>query len=186
MRKETWRRSAPQSLRAAVVVEESLLELANGHPAAGIDFAALLQPNLCETDHHAAEQAQRKSGLGVADPAVVFAQGDVQSMMQAALDDPIAAFEFEKVGRIQLFEGETADRINDFGALPTLVPDPPAEPGDGLISGKAHRLRGRLLAIQYSNRMLSSVVLRAQGVGAPGGPRGIPASRLITLSVSFL
>ena len=90
------------------------MELAGGHPAAGIDSAAFLQPNLGETDHHPAKQAQGKSGLGVADPAVVFAEGDVQSVMQAALDDPIAAIEFEKVGRIQLFEGETADEINDY------------------------------------------------------------------------
>ena len=86
-------------------------------------------------------------------------------------------FEFEKVGRIQLFEGETADKINDFGALPTLAPDPPAEPGDGLISGKAPLLRGCLLVIQYSNLVPSSVVLPAQGVGVRGGPRGKNAAR---------
>jgi len=78
------------------VVKESLLELAGGHPAAGIDFAAFLQPDLCETDCDPAKQAQCKSSLGVADPAVVFAQSDVQSVMQAALDDPIM-FRFTKI-----------------------------------------------------------------------------------------
>ena len=132
-------------------MEELLLELAGGHSAAGIGFAALLQPDLRETDHPAAKQAQGKSRLGVADPAVIFAQSDVQSAMQAALDDPIATFELEKVCRIQLLESEAADEINDSGGFLTLAPDPSAEPGDGLSSGKAHLLRGRFLAIQHSD-----------------------------------
>jgi hypothetical protein len=81
-------------------MEESFLELAGGRPAARIDFAALLQPSLREAHHHPAEQAQGKSRLGVADPAVIFAQRDVQRMMQTALDDPVAPLELEKAGRV--------------------------------------------------------------------------------------
>jgi hypothetical protein len=59
-------------------MEEALLELGGGRAGAGIDFAALLQPSLREAYHYPTEQAQGKRRLGVADPAVVFAQSDVQ------------------------------------------------------------------------------------------------------------
>ena len=57
------------------------MELAGGGPAARVDFAAFLQPGLRETDRHPAEQAQGKGRLGVVDPAVIFPQRDVQSVM---------------------------------------------------------------------------------------------------------
>jgi len=113
-----------QALRAAIPVEESFLELAGGGPAARVDFAAFLQPGLRETDRHPAEHAQGKGRLGVVDPAVIFPQRDVQRVMQAALDDPVAPLEFEKAARIQFFQGETADEINDFGGLFTLAANP--------------------------------------------------------------
>jgi hypothetical protein len=93
------------------------------------------------------------------------------------LDDPIATFELEKVCRIQLLESEAADEINDFGGFLTLAPDPSAEPGDGLSSGKAHLLRGRFLAIQHSDFVPPPVVLPAQNMSARGGLRGKNAAR---------
>ena len=166
-----------QALRTAVAVEESLLELAGGHPAAGIDFAAFLQPDLGEADHHPAKQAQRKGGPGVANPAVIFPQRDVQRVMQAALNNPVAPFELEKAGGIQFFQGVAADEINDLGGFLTLAPDAPAEPGDGLGSGKAHLLRGHFLAVQHPDLVPPPVVLPAQGMGARGGRRGKNAVR---------
>ena len=148
------------------------MKLASGDAAAGLDFTARVNPNLCETDHHAAKQTQRKGRPGIADPAVVFAQGHVQSVVQAALDDPVAPFEFEKAYRIQLLEREAADEINDFGGLLSLAPDSSPQPCDGLDSRKAHPLGGDFLAIQHSNFVSAPVLLPAQGVGARGGPRG--------------
>ena len=46
-------------------MEEALLELTSGGAAAGIDFAAFLQPGLRETYHYPAKQAQGKGGLGL-------------------------------------------------------------------------------------------------------------------------
>ena len=153
------------------------MEFAGGDAAARLEFTALVNPDLGETDHHSAEQTQRKSRPGVADPTVVFAQGHVQSVMEAALDDPVATLEFEKVCGVQLLEGEAADEINDFGGLLTLAPDPPPQPRDGLDSRKAHPLRGDFQAIQHSDFVSPPVVLPAQGVGARGGPRGKNAVR---------
>ena len=158
-------------------MEEAFLEFAGGHAAARLDFAALVNPDLCETDHHSAKQTQRKRRPWVADPAVVFAQGHVQSVMQAALDDPVATLEFEKACGVPFLEGEAADEINDFGGLLTLAPDPPPQPRDGLDPRKAHLLRGDFLAIQHSDFVSPPVVLPAQGVGARGGPRGKNAVR---------
>ena len=158
-----------QTLRAAVAVEETFLELAGGGPAAGINFTAFLQPDLGEADHHPAQQAQRKGRLGVAHPAVILAQGYIQGMVQAALDDPIAPLEFEKARRIQLFERQAADEINDFGGLFTLAPNPAPQLGDALNSGKAHLLWAGLPAIQHPDFVPPPVVLAGHGVGARGG-----------------
>lgn len=153
------------------------MELAGGGATARIDFTAFRQPGLRETDRHPAEHAQRKGGLGVVDPAVIFAQRDVQSVMQAALDDPVAALEFEKAGCIQLFQGEAADEINDFGGLFTLAPDPASQPGDALNSGKAHLLRAGILAIQHPDFASAPVALSGHEVGVRGGLRGKNAVR---------
>lgn len=153
------------------------MEFAGSDAAVRLEFTALVNPNLGEADYHAAKQTQRKSRPGVADPTVVFAQGHVQSVMEAALDDPVATLEFEKACGVPCLEGEAADEINDFGGLLTLAPDSPSQPRDGLDARKAHLLRGDFLAIQHSDFVSPPVVLPAQGVGARGGPRGKNAVR---------
>jgi len=158
-------------------VQEAFLELAGGGPAAGIEFAAFLQPDLCETDHYSAEQAQGKGRLRVADPALIFTQRHVQSVMQAALDDPVAPLEFEKAQGTQLLEGEAADEIDDFGGLFTLAANPAPQPCYGLNSGKAHLLRVGILAVQDSDFVSPPVVLPRHGVGGRGGRRGKSAAR---------
>ena len=158
-------------------MEESFLELAGGGPTAGIEFAAFLQPDLCETDHYPAEQAQGEGRLGVADPALIFTQRHVQGVMQAALDDPVAPLEFEKAPRIQLLEGEAADEIDNFGGLFTLASDPAPQPRYGLNSGKAHLLRVGILAVQDPDFVSPPVVLPSHGVGGRGGLRGKNAAR---------
>jgi hypothetical protein len=158
-------------------VREAFLELAGGGPTARIEFAAFLQPDLCETNHYPAQQAQGKGRLGVTDPALIFTQRHVQGVMQAALDDPVASFEFEKAQRIQLWEGEAADEIDDFGGLFTLASDPTPQSRYGLNSGKAHLLRVGILAVQDPDFVSPPVVLPRHGVGGRGGRRGKNAAR---------
>ena len=158
-------------------MQEAFLELAGGGPTLGIEFAAFLQPDLCKTNHYPAEQTQGKGRLGVADPALIFTQRHVQGVMQAALDDPVAPFEFEKAQRIQLLEGEAADEIDDFGGLFTLASDPAPQPRYGLNPGKAHLLRVGILAVQNPDFVSPPVVLPSHGVGGRGGLRGKSAAR---------
>ena len=158
-------------------MEKAFLELARGHAAAGLAFAARVYPDLCETDDHAAKEAQGESGLGVADPTVVLAQGHVQRVMQAAFDDPVATLEFEKACRVQLFEGQAAKQVNDLGGLLPLAPDPTTQPRDGLHPGKAHLLRSDFLTIQHADFVSAPVVLPTQDVRARRGLRGKKAVR---------
>ena len=148
------------------------MEFAGGDPAERFELTARVDPNLCKTDHDATKEAQCKSGFGVADAALVLAQSDVQSVVEAAFDDPVAALEFEEALRIELLQGEAADEVNDFGGFLTLAPDPPPQPGDGLGPRKAHLLRGGFLAIQHSDLVAAPVVLPGHRVGAWRGPRG--------------
>jgi hypothetical protein len=101
------------------------LELACGNAGARIEFAALLHPGLRKADNHPAKQAQGKGRFGIANPTVIFGEGHIQRVVQAALDGPIAPLEFEQAGRIQLFEGKTADEVNDFSGLFALAADSP-------------------------------------------------------------
>ena len=161
-----------EALRAAVAVVEPFLELAGGGPAARVAFAAGRQPRLGKTDHHPAKQAQGKGGLGLAHPAAILAERDVQRMVQAALNDPVAAFELEDARRIQLVEGQAGDEVNDFGGLLAFAPDPAAQFGNGLNSGEAHLRRGDCHTIQHPDFMAAPVVFPGQNMGAHRGRRG--------------
>lgn len=153
------------------------MEFSSSDPAAWVDLTALIDPDLGEADHHATKEAQCVSRIGLTHPAVIFAQSDIQSVMQSALDDPVATLELEETSRIEFFEGEAANEINNFGGFFTVPPNPTSEPGDGLDSRKAHLLRGSLLTIQHANLVSSPVVLPAQGVGLRGRWRGKKAVR---------
>lgn len=153
-------------------MEEAFLEFAGGDAAARVETETGIHPSLCETDHDATKEAQCKSGIGVADPALVLAQSDVQSVVEAAFDDPVAALEFEAALRMELLQGEAANEVNDFVGFLTLAPDPPPQPGDGLDSWKVHLLRAGFLAIEHSDLVAVPVVLPGHRVGAWRGPRG--------------
>jgi hypothetical protein len=90
----------------------------------------------------------------------------------SALDDPVASLEFEKADGVQLFQGEAADELNDFGRLVTPASDLPPQPADGLNSGKAHLLWADILANDHPDFESSPVVLPGHGVGVRGGLRG--------------
>lgn len=105
-----------QAVGAAIGAAEALLEFAGGHSALGVELSALGHPHLGKADHHSAEEAQDKGCLGMAHPAVIFAQGHIQGVMQCALNDPVAAFELEEARRIHRFQREAADQVSRFGA----------------------------------------------------------------------
>ena len=159
-------------LGAAVAPEKALLELARGCAAARIGFAALLQPSLRKADDHSTKEAQCKGRFAIPNPAVIFAEGDVQSVVQAVFNGPIAAFEFEQTRGPQFFEGQTANEINDFSGFLAPAAHSSSEPGDGLNSGKAHLLRASVAAIQHSDFAPTPVLLPGHGMSLGRGLRG--------------
>ena len=161
-----------QALGSAVATDKALLESAGSSAAARVEFTAFLQPSLREAYDYPAKEAQGKGRLGMANPTVIFAQGYVQRVVQAAFDDPIAPLEFEQGSGIQLFQGKTADEINDLSAFLALAADTSPELGNGLNSGEAHLLGGHFPAIQHPDFVSSPVVLPRHRVGLRRGLRG--------------
>lgn len=125
-----------------------------------------------EAYHYPAKQAQGKGRLGIAHPTVIFTQGYVQRVVQAAFDDPIAAFESEQASGIHFLQGETADEINDFSGLLALAANASPELGAGLNPGEAHLLGGSFPALQDPDFVSPPVVLPGHRVGLLGGLRG--------------
>jgi len=131
-----------------------------------------MQPSLRAAYDYPAKEAQRKGRLGMANPTVIFVQGYIQRVVQAAFDDPIAPFESEQASGIQLFQGETADEINGFSVFLALAADASPEPGNGLNPGEAHLLGGNFPAIQHPDFASPPVVLACHRVGLRCGLRG--------------
>ena len=161
-----------QALGSAIATKKALLEFACGSAAERVKFTALFQPSLREAYDEPAKEAQGKGRLGMTNPTVIFAQGYVQSVVQAAFDNPIAPLEFEQASGIQLCQGETADEINGFSGFLALAADASPKPGNGLNSGEAHLLRGNFLAIQHPDFASPPVVLAGHRVGLRRGLRG--------------
>src|SRR5208282_3820099 len=158
-------------------MEEALLELAGSRPAARIDFAAFFQPSLREAHDYPTEQAQGKGRRRVADPALIFAQSDIERVVETAFDNPVAPLELEKAGGVQLLQGQAADEIDDLRGLFAFAANAPSQPGPGLHAGEADLRWGGLAAIQDADFMPPPVGLLTQGVGARGRSRGKNAVR---------
>ena len=138
----------------------------------GLIFRAYFQPSLREAHGYPTEQAQGKGRRRVADPGVIFAQRDIERVVETTFDNPVASLELEKVGRAQFLQRQTADERNDLGGLFAVAPNPPPQPGKGLDAREARLGRGGLAAIQDADFMPSPAGLPTQGVGARGRSRG--------------
>lgn len=163
-----------QAFRAAIAVVKLLLEVSSAGSGAGLDFAEFLQPDLGEANHDPPKQAQHQGGFWVAHPALILSQGDVEGVVQGALNHPVAALEFEESSRIELVEGVAANQANDLGGFLALALHPPFEPRNGLGSRKARLLRvtSRQSSTRISarRRLYSRVIacMRAVGRGGKG------------------
>lgn len=142
---------------------ELFLEVAGG--GARFDFFRLRDPGEGKADGDPAEHAQHQRGVGVAHPALILLHGDIQCLMESALNNPIAAFEPQEAKSIQLIQGETADEINDFCALLFLAPHSSFEPRNGAGSGKAGLRGSHLAAIKDADFMASPIVFPGVGMG---------------------
>jgi len=75
-------------------MQETFLKLSGGGARVGIFFATAGQPNLRKAHDHTAEEAQDQGGIALAHATLILRQRHVQRVMQPALNDPVAPFEF--------------------------------------------------------------------------------------------
>ena len=88
---------------------------------AEFDCSNRFQPFQGQADIDSAKQSQHQGCIGVANPALVLVHGDIQRVVQAALNNPIAAFELKETFFIKFFERQATDQIIDFRGFFTLA-----------------------------------------------------------------
>ena len=151
-------------------MRELLLVAAN--TPAGLWCLGFGDSRLGHADHQSAKHSQHQGRIGMVHSAAIFIQGDVQRMMQSALDEPIATFEFDPAQRVQLLGGQTADQIHRFGGFMAFAPHATPQSRNEARSGKTDLLRRDLSALQNPNLTPAPIVFACQGSGLVRGLRG--------------
>jgi len=91
-----------EALRASVLTGELLLVAP--HTPAGLLGLHLSNRRLSHADGQAAKHPQNQRRIGGAHPAAILVERYIQRMVQTALNDPVAALEFDPAQRVQLLQ----------------------------------------------------------------------------------
>ena len=172
-----------EALAAAASGFEAALESAGIAFGFGIVLASSIDRSIGQTDHHAPDGPEHAGGSGSANTALIFAQSDIQAMVESAFHDPIATLEGEHPQGLELFQGEAAHQINDLPApLPFLGPwvlafDPALQASDQPGSWKNNLRRAHFQTFQASDLQTAAVTFPPEHLGLGGGPRGKNAVR---------
>lgn len=138
----------------------------------GIFLARLIHCGVGQAHHHPSDRSQGPRRVGSAHSALIFMESDVQTMVQSAFNDPVAALESEHPLGLQLVEGQTAQKINHL-AVPFVITLDPALQAGGQPGSRKPRLTGRdLQALQEANLQPAPVVLPLHHAGSRRGDRG--------------
>ena len=95
----------------------------------GILAARLIDRGVGQAHDHPPDGAQHPRGGGVAHAALILPQGEIQTMVKPALNDPVTALEPEHPLRLQFCQGQTAQEINHRAAPLALALDPRLQAG---------------------------------------------------------
>src|ERR1041384_1200119 len=150
----------------------SELLLIAAYAPAGLLVLHLLNRRLSDAHDQTAKQTQNQCRIGVAHSAAILVQRNVQRMVQTALNDPVAALEFEPAQGSEFFQSQAANQINRFGGLLAPTAHSPFESGDQPCAGKAHLLGCHFPAMQNPNLAPPPVAFAGQGVGLRSRLRG--------------
>ena len=90
----------------------------------GIGFSGFVYRGIGQAQDDPANHAQDQSRIGSSHSAMVFLQGDVQAVVQAALNDPVATFELEHAPSLQLRQTQAAEQEDHFAAPLAVALDP--------------------------------------------------------------
>ena len=145
---------------------------------AGFNRSRGLQPLQRQTNGDASKHRQDQRGIAVVHPALVLGHRDIQGVMQAALNDPIAAFELQDSPRVQFLQRQAADQVNDFGGFLAVTPHSASEPSDRAGSRKARLGRRGFLAVEHPDFGPAPVPLPDHHMRALGLRRGKNAAEL--------
>ncbi len=80
----------------------------------GVFLSSSIDRGIGQADYHAPNRSQDAGRFGRAHPALILAQRDVQTMVESAFHNPVAALEREHSLGLELFQREAADQIDDF------------------------------------------------------------------------
>ena len=143
----------------------------------GSTLASAVHGSVGQTDDQAANHAEDSRRVRIAHPAPVFLEGDVQTVMESVLNDPVTTLERQHALGLQVSQATTADQEHLLG-VPVPVPMcPPLQARYQPRSGEAHLGGRHFQAVQDSDFLPSAVLLLGVGMGARRGPRGKGAVR---------
>src|SRR5438445_10987730 len=94
-------------------------------------------------------------------------------MVQTALNDPVAALEFDPAQRVQLLQSQTANQIDCLGGLLALATHSPLESRNEPCPRAAHLLGGHFPALQYPNLSTTAFSFASPPAALRRSPRGI-------------
>jgi len=141
-------------------------------------LSSAIDRGIGQADHHAPNRSQDAGGFGRANSALILAQSDVQTMVESAFHNPVAALEGEHSFGLELFQREAADQINDFPGpllflgLRVLALDPGLQSSDQASTRKDHPGGSNFQAFQASDLQAAAVAFPLQHLGLGCGPRG--------------
>ena len=111
-----------------------------------------------QTVAETAKHSHHAHGLGLAHAALVVEVGDIQSLVQAALNAPSRAVVLEPLRRVELLGGKTGHQSDGFRGM---VAQMAAQEGDLLHAGKVHFFGGGRPRTQHPDFGLAFVELTA-------------------------
>jgi len=133
-----------EALASASSRFEAALEGAGVAFGLGVFLSNSIDGSIGQADHHAPNRSQDAGGFGCANSALILAQSDVQTMVESAFHDPVAALERGHSFGLELFQGQATDQINDFPGpllfldLRILALDPGLQSSSQASSRKDH------------------------------------------------
>jgi len=124
----------------------------------GMGFAGAIDGGIGQAQDHASDHPQHPGRIGRAHAAQILLHGDVQTVMQSALNHPITPFELEHPLGLQLIQSQTAQQIDHFARALAPALDPGLQPRGQSGSRKAHLAGRHLQRLQETDFESSPIV----------------------------
>lgn len=135
----------------------------------GATLAHLIDRRIGQAEQDASDGAKHARGVGMTHAAEVFLHRDVQAVVKAAFDDPVAALELEHAQGLELIQGEAAHQVNDLLTPLALTANAGVQARDQTSARKSHLAGGDFNEFQQPDFRAASVLLLDAGLGLRRG-----------------